>query len=85
MRYPFNSVFQENLDGSITPKISVSINGLGMGPGVSFGQGVAFGGVDLHRYRGMDVEGEEQGGSVLVIKGFYQPQVGGISGTISLS
>ncbi len=40
MRYKFGDVFQENLDGSITPKVSVSINGIGMGPGVTFGGGV---------------------------------------------
>jgi hypothetical protein len=41
-----------------------------MGPGVSFGRGVMFGGMDLTTISGRDLEIEEQGGTA-VIKGHY--------------
>lgn len=39
--------FQHNSDGSWSPVHPVTINGVTMGPGVAFREGVSFGGVDL--------------------------------------
>jgi len=49
----------------------VKVNSITIGPGVSFGHGVSFGGVDLTMYRNFDIAAEEED-SVLVIKGFYK-------------
>jgi len=71
-RYKFLDIFQENADGSLTPKRQIYVNGVTFGPGgVTFQNGVAFGGVNFHLYKYWDIAAEEQNG-VLVIKGFYQ-------------
>lgn len=70
-RYKFLDVFQENPDGSISPKRMINVNGITFGPGVSFGQGVSFGGVDFYQYKYLDIAAEEQNG-VLIVKGFYK-------------
>jgi hypothetical protein len=70
-RFPFLAVFNENSDGSLTPKRQIHINGINFGPGTIFNKGVAFGGVDFHLYKYWDIAGEEKDG-VLVILGFYQ-------------
>ena len=69
MRYKFSDVFSV-INGSISPKTQVQIGGVTMSPGVSFGGGVSFSGVDLSQHAGKDIEGDVQNG-VLVIKGFY--------------
>ena len=50
-RYKFLDIFQENTDGSLTPKRQVHVNGVTFGPGVNFQKGVAFGGIDFHLYK----------------------------------
>ena len=70
MRVPFWDVFSQNRDGSITPRKMVSIGGVTMGPGVAFGAGVSFSGVDLAGIAGRDLEVQEVGG-VTHIKGTY--------------
>lgn len=69
-RYRFMDVFKKNPDGSLTPKTPVNINGITFGPGVSFNQGVVFGGVNLFDYQIYDIAAQEENG-VLIIKGFY--------------
>lgn len=71
-KFKFLDVFQENPDGSLTPKRQIHVNGISFGPGVVFQKGVAFGGIDFHLYKYWDISGEEQNG-YLNIKGFYQP------------
>ncbi|MCK5247432.1 hypothetical protein KAR02_11060 [Candidatus Bipolaricaulota bacterium] len=70
-RYTFDTIFQDNPDGSLVPKRVISVNNITIGPGVAFGHGVSFGGVDLTKYRNFDIAAEEENG-VLVIKGFYK-------------
>jgi len=70
-RYLFSDIFQENPDGSLSPRRVVSVNGATFGQGVSFGPGASFGGVNFHEYRHMDIAGEERGG-ILFIQGFYR-------------
>jgi hypothetical protein len=69
MRYKFTDIFTINA-GIVGPKVPVHINGVTMNPGVSFGDGVSFGGVNLQQYLGKDVEADLTNG-VYVIKGFY--------------
>lgn len=69
-RLKFFDIFQQNPDGSLTPKRVIQVGGITFGPGVAFGRGVSFGGVDFFQYQNNDVAVEEQGG-VLIIKGFY--------------
>lgn len=70
-RYPFDAIFQTNPDGSLSPKKVIRVNSITIGPGVSFGHGVSFGGVDFTTYRRFDIAAEDSDG-VLVIKGFYK-------------
>ena len=68
-RYRFDDVFHVE-GGRISPRIPVQIGGVTMGPGVSFGRGVSFSGVDLSNYVGKDIAGYIENG-VMIIKGFY--------------
>lgn len=70
-RYRFVDIFQENPDGTLTPRKTINVNGMVFSPGVSFGPGVAFGGVNFHEYKNLDIAAEEEEG-VLIIKGFYK-------------
>ncbi|HEY1018924.1 MAG TPA: hypothetical protein VGE25_08010 [Sediminibacterium sp.] len=70
MKVSFNQIFNIS-NGMVTPKVVVHINGVTMSPGVSFGGGVMFGGVDLTKFIGKDFEVEVSNG-VYVIKGVYQ-------------
>lgn len=70
-RYKFLDIFRENPNGSLSPKRTISVNGITFGSGVAFSPGVAFGGVDFHRFKYLDIAAEEQDG-VLVIKGFFK-------------
>ncbi len=71
-RYKFLDIFKENLDGSLTPRRAINVNGVIFGPGVAFGPGVSFGGVNFHRYKHLDIAAEEQEDGVLIIKGFFR-------------
>lgn len=71
MRVPFDSVFQSNPDGSISPRVSVSINGITMTPGVFFTGGVSFGGVDIASLRGKDLEVDANNG-ITMLRGYFQ-------------
>lgn len=70
-RYKFLDIFQENPDRSLSPKRTINVNGITFGSGVDFTAGVAFGGVDFHRFKYLDIAGEERDG-VLIIKGFFK-------------
>lgn len=70
MRINFYQIFKVNPDGSIEPIRVVRIGGVQMGPGVRFGRGVSFGGLDLSQYIGRDFQVEEQSG-ILIIVGIY--------------
>lgn len=69
MRKHFDELFT-NQNGMVNPKVTVHINGVTMSPGVSFGGGVFFGGVDLTQFIGKYLEVELQNG-VYVIMGVY--------------
>lgn len=70
-RYKFLDIFQENADGSLTPKKHIFVNGVTFGPGVVFQKGVAFGGIDFHLYKYWDIAGHEEN-NMLIIDGFFQ-------------
>jgi len=71
MRVSFDEVFQTSPDGAITPKATVTIGGVTMGPGVTFTRGVVFSGVDIANYEGHDLEVEKQADGAVVINGVY--------------
>ena len=70
-RYRFLDVFSENLDGSLSPRLPISVNGIAFGPGVSFARGVSFGGIDFHQYKYFDIA-VEMINNTLVIRGFFR-------------
>jgi len=70
-RYKFSEIFQENPDGSISPKKAISVNGVTFAVGVSFGPGITFGGVNFHDYKYLDIAVEEKE-DILLVKGFYK-------------
>lgn len=55
MRVHFDDIFTITADGSLSPKVPVDINGVRMGPGVTFGGGVQFGGFALSQVVGHDL------------------------------
>lgn len=69
MRVRFNEIFNVSPNG-ITPKVQVQIGGITMGPGVTFGHGAVFAGIELAKHTNQDLEVEQQGG-VYIIKGVY--------------
>ncbi|MDO8240715.1 MAG: hypothetical protein Q7T51_01915 [Candidatus Moranbacteria bacterium] len=69
-RINFYQIFKVDTDGSIEPLRLVRIGGVQMGPGVRFGRGVSFSGIDLAQFVGRDFAVEEESG-VLVIKGIF--------------
>lgn len=71
MRVPFNDVFEMNSDGSYTPKGSVQIGGVKMGPGVRFTAGVSFSGFDIAKYAGHDLDVEHSDDDTVVVKGVF--------------
>jgi len=73
MRVPFNEVFNDNGDGSYTPRGAVRIGGVTMGAGVAVRGGLSFSGVDIAQYAGKDLEVERSsdGLSMIEIKGTY--------------
>lgn len=70
MRVPFSQVFRVNPNGSVSPKTTVVFGGVTMGPGVSFGKGAFFGGVEITAHIGKDLEIEHKGGTV-ILKSIY--------------
>ena len=69
-RRNFFEIFKVNIDGSIEPLRLVKIGGVQMGPGVRFGKGVSFSGIDLSQDVGRDFSVEEQN-DVRVITGIF--------------
>ena len=70
IRMNFYSIFKLNPDGSIEPIRPVRIGGVQMSPGVRFGGGVLFGGVNLSQYVGRDFAVEDSEG-IITIVGIY--------------
>lgn len=70
MKKSFWEIFKVHPDGSIEPIRIVRIGGVQFGPGVRFGRGVAFSGIDLALYIGRDLQVEEQDG-IIILKGIY--------------
>lgn len=70
MRYRFEEIFEERVDGSLSPRQRIRVGGVIFGPGVAFNRGVAFGGVDFHQFREHEIEAEREG-DILIIKGIY--------------
>lgn len=66
----FYQIFKINSDESIEPLRTVRIGGVQLGPGVKFGRGVLFGGIDLSQYVGRNFAVEDENG-VIVITGIY--------------
>ena len=69
-RLNFYQIFRMNTDGSIEPLMPVRIGGVQMAPGVKFGRGVSFGGIDLFSYIGREFQVEHQNG-ILIITGIF--------------
>lgn len=67
--YNFFDIFQENPNGSLSPKKVISVNGVRFSPSVSFGSGVSIGGIDFDRHRNQQIQAEDVSG-VLYIRGF---------------
>lgn len=69
-RFTFSSIFSTNPDGSFSPRQTIRIGGITLGPGVSFKPGVVFAGIDFTQYIGKDFEVQIDNG-ITVITGIY--------------
>jgi hypothetical protein len=72
MRVAFSEIFNDNGDGSYTPKGAIRVGAVTMGSGVAFRSGVQFSGVDIAQYVGKDLEIVTHPGGIVEITGFYQ-------------
>jgi len=70
-RYAFLDVFQENPDGTLSPRRLINVSGVTFGPDVTFSAGVAIGGIDFHKYKNRPIAAEDKEGA-LIIRGFFQ-------------
>ena len=70
-RMHFNELFNVYPDGSIEPKYPLQIGGVFFGPGVRFGSGVSFAGIDFSLFKNNFFQVEEQNG-IKIIKGIYK-------------
>lgn len=66
----FYQIFKINPDGSIEPLRVVRIGGVQIAPGVRFGRGVSFGGIDLSNYIGRNFSAREEN-NVLILTGIF--------------
>jgi len=71
MRVKYSEVFEQNSNGSFTPRVVVRIGGVTMGPGVAFSQGVSFSVIDIAKLARKDLEVEQYPDGVVEIKGVY--------------
>jgi len=69
VRVRFDDIFQDNGDGTYSPRRTVRIEAVTFGPGVSFDANVEFCGVDIASYAGQDLEVEEDADGTVEIKG----------------
>lgn len=72
MRVPFSQVFRRNADGSYSPTTVVKVGPVQMGPGVAFGQGVSFGGLDVASIAGKDLDVEQNADGSYTVTGYFQ-------------
>ena len=72
-RVKFEVVFKQLNKGSLEPQHKTKIGSIIVGPGVVFGKGVAFGGVDFTQFVGNDLEIDFEGDTV-VLKGIYSKE-----------
>ncbi len=70
-QYPFFDVFNENPDGTLSPKRPINVSGITLAADVSLSPGVEVGGIDFHKFKNFPIAADEQGG-ILLIRGFYQ-------------
>lgn len=70
-RLGFLAVFSELPDGSLSPRVSIDVNGVVFGPGVVFQKGVVFGGIDFQLYKYRDIAVEKLPDGNFKIVGFY--------------
>jgi len=70
MRYKFNELFEEK-NGALTPKRTIKLKSVILGPSITFRRGVSFSGIDIFDFEGKGIEAEDMAG-VLVVKGFYE-------------
>lgn len=55
-RVYFTEVFNSYSDGTLQPKINIQVGGVRLGPGVRFGKGVSFAGIDFTLFIGRDLQ-----------------------------
>ncbi len=72
LRIPFNEVFRENADGSLSLLQTIKINGTELSPSVTLNKGVIIGGVDFFQFKGFPLAGEKEG-NALRITGYFPP------------
>ncbi len=70
-RVRFDRVFRLMPNGTIAPRRRVRMGGVSLNPKMAFARGVTFGGVDVSRYVGHDLQVEEKDDE-LVVRGIYK-------------
>jgi hypothetical protein len=69
---PFDSIFQVDLNGNLTTKHTIRLNGITVAPGVGIPKGANVGGVTLSMFAGRDFQVKhEEDSNTWVIRGIY--------------
>lgn len=71
-KYRFLDIFQENQDGTLSPKIKINVNGIILFPGTLINDGSVFGGINFHQYKYLDIAGEYSSDDIFIITGFFK-------------
>lgn len=70
-RVAFSDIFEENMDGSYSPKMTVKIGSVFMNAGTSFGKGARFNGVDIAANAGKEMDVTTNPDGSVTINKFY--------------
>jgi hypothetical protein len=73
MRVRFSEVFHLNAGGSISAKVPVMVGGVRLEPGMEFGRRVRLGTVHFASVAGRDLEVEQQGGVIYLVRPYVPP------------
>lgn len=71
MRVPFDQIFERLPDGSISPRVNVSLDGVAVAQGVPLDPDITLGGINFHSLIGHDLDIELQG-DLHKIKGHFE-------------
>lgn len=72
-KIPFLDIFSENqVDGSLTARHLLRVNGIDIPPATIFQKGVSVAGIDFHQFKYWDIAVKKNQDGSIQILGFYE-------------